>query len=109
MSKSTAKSVEPREDVDQVVGRFVQNLQRQETSAKTREAYRLDLLHFADWLARTVGEAFGPEAVTREYRGHLISVEKRQPAQGHTGPSRSESNSKSFTFGGAVGDLRIVG
>src|SRR5215212_4791921 len=84
MSKNTAKSVTPREDADRLVGRFLQDLQRQETSPKTRDAYRLDLLHFADWLARTVGEAFSPEAVTptdiREYRGHLINVKKRQPA-----------------------------
>src|SRR4051795_5062552 len=84
MSKSTAKSVEPREDVDQVVGRFLQDLERQETSPKTRDAYRLDILHFAGWFARTVGEAFTPEAVTptdvREYRDHLMNVEKRQPA-----------------------------
>src|SRR5215216_476829 len=59
-------------------------MRRQETSPKTRDAYRLDLLHFASWFARTVGEAFSPEAVTptdiREYRGHLMNVEKRQPA-----------------------------
>src|SRR5215213_4606107 len=84
MSKSTAKSGTTREDVDQPVGRFLQDLQRQETSPKTRDAYRLDLLHFADWFARTVGEAFSPEAVTptdvRDYRSHLITVEERQPA-----------------------------
>jgi len=84
MSQSSPKSVEPREDLDQLVERFLQDLQRQETSPRTRAAYRLDLLHFAGWFARTVGEAFSPEAVTptdvREYRGHLINVEHRQPA-----------------------------
>src|SRR5215204_7716479 len=84
MSKSTAQSVEPREDVDQLVGRFLQDLERQETSPKTRSSYRLDLLHFAGWFARTVGESFSPEAVTptdvREYRGFLLNVERRQPA-----------------------------
>jgi site-specific recombinase XerD len=84
MSKSTPQSVSRSEDVDQLVGRFLQDLQRQETSPRTRDAYRLDLLHFAGWFARTVGEAFSPAAVTptdvREYRGHLINVEKRQPA-----------------------------
>ena len=84
MSKSTAKSVEPREDVDRVVGRFLEDLQRQETAPKTREAYRLDLLHFTAWFAGTVGETFRPEAVTptdiREYRGHLMNVEHRQPS-----------------------------
>jgi site-specific recombinase XerD len=71
-------------DFDRVVGRFLQDLERQETSPRTRNAYRLDLLHFAGWFARTVGETFSPEAVTptdvREYRGHLMNVEHRQPA-----------------------------
>src|SRR5436190_16806080 len=84
MSKSTAELVEPREDVDQLVDRFLQDLERQETSPQTRHAYRLDLLHFAAWFARTVGETFSPEVVTptdvREYRGFLLNVEKRQPA-----------------------------
>jgi site-specific recombinase XerD len=84
MSKSTPKSGTTREDVDQLVGRFLQDLERQETSPQTRRSYRLDLLHFASWFARTVGETFSPEAVTptdvRDYRSSLINVEKRQPA-----------------------------
>src|SRR5215212_10485620 len=84
MSKSTPNSEVTREDADQLVDRFLQDLQRQETSPRTRSSYRLDLLHFASWFARTVGEAFSPEAVTptdvRDYRSHLITVEKRQPA-----------------------------
>ena len=84
MSKSTAKSGGPREDVDQLVDRFLRDLQRQETSPNTRRSYQLDLLHFASWFARTLGEGFSPEAVTptdvREYRGYLLHVEKRQPA-----------------------------
>src|SRR5260221_14062547 len=84
MSKSTPQSVASREDVDQLVGRFLQDLERQETSPKTRSSYRLDLLHFAAWFARTVGEGFSPEAATptdiRDYRGYLQNVERRQPA-----------------------------
>src|SRR5215208_3770131 len=84
MSKSTPKSGATRDDVDRLVDRFLQDLARQETSPKTRSSYRLDLLHFASWFARTVGEAFSPEAVTptdvRDYRAYLITVEKRQPA-----------------------------
>src|SRR5436190_2367206 len=84
MSKSTAELVEPREDVDQLGGTFLADLERQETALKTRDAYRLDLLHFAGWFSRTMGETFTPEAVTptdvREYRGYLVNVEKRQPA-----------------------------
>jgi site-specific recombinase XerD len=84
MSKSTVKPVGAREDVDQLVDRFLRDLQRQETSPNTRRSYQLDLLHFASWFARTLGEGFSPEAVTptdvREYRGYLLNVEKRQPA-----------------------------
>src|SRR5215210_1806389 len=84
MSTSTPKSEVTRDDLDQLVGRFLQDLERQETSPNTRRSYQLDLLHFAAWFARTVGEGFSPEAVTptdvREYRGYLLNVEKRQPA-----------------------------
>src|SRR6266567_811125 len=84
MSKSTAQSVAPPEDVDQLVERFLQDLERQETAPKTRASYRLDLLHFAAWFGRTVGESFSPEAVTptdvRDYRAYLSTVEQRQPA-----------------------------
>src|SRR5687768_13543732 len=84
MSKSTPKSVSPQQDVDQLVGRFLQDLERQETSPKTRDAYRLDLRHFAGWFAQTQGETFTLEAVTptdvREYRGYLMNVEHRQPS-----------------------------
>jgi site-specific recombinase XerD len=84
MRKNAAEPGSPREDVDQLVGRFLQDLARQETAPKTRDAYRLDLLRFATWFAETVGEGFGPAAVTptdvRDYRAYLIGVEKRQPA-----------------------------
>src|SRR5881227_19458 len=84
MSKSTPKSGATRDDVDRLVERFLRDLERQETSPQTRRAYQLDLLHFAGWFGQTVGEGFSPEAVTptdvRDYRSHLINVEKRQPA-----------------------------
>src|SRR3954466_9006649 len=84
MTQSTPQSVGKEENVDQLVDRFLLDLERQETSLQTRHAYRLDLLHFAGWFGRTVGETFSPEAVTptdvREYRGYLITVEHRQPA-----------------------------
>src|SRR3954470_7624532 len=84
MSQNTPQSVGKQENVDQLAGRFLQDLERQETSPKTRDAYRLDLLHFAAWFAQSVGETFSPEAVTptdvRDYRGYLLNVEKRQPA-----------------------------
>src|SRR6476646_4456787 len=84
MSKSTAQSVDHQGSADELVGRFLQDLEVQETSPQTRRAYRLDLLHFASWVGQTVGEGFRPEAITptdvREYRGYLLNVEKRQPA-----------------------------
>src|ERR687889_679890 len=84
MSKRIPQSVEQPVDFDRLVGRFIADLERQETAPKTRRSYRLDLLHFASWFARTLGEGFSPEAVTptdvREYRGYLLNVGKRQPA-----------------------------
>src|SRR5215207_1508166 len=104
MSKNTLESVGKSEDVDQVVDRFLQDLARQETSPQTRRAYQLDLLHFASWLARTVGESFSPEAVTptdvREYRGYLQNVEKRQPA---TVNRRLAALRRFFQWGKATG------
>src|SRR5918998_1726091 len=104
MSKSMTSSVEPREDVDQLVDRFLQDLQRQETSPNTRRSYQLDLLHFASWFARAVGEAFSAAAVTptdvREYRGHLITVEHRQPA---TVNRRLAALRRFFQWGKATG------
>ncbi len=78
------QSVDRREDVTRLVDRFLEDLERQETAPRTRAGYRLDLLQFAAWFAQTVGEAFSPEAITatdvREYRGYLVTVERRQPA-----------------------------
>jgi site-specific recombinase XerD len=104
MSKSTAKSVDKLEDVDQVVDRFLQDLQRQETSPRTRDAYRLDLLHFAGWFARTVGETFIPEAVTpTDVRDYLINVEHRQPA---TVNRRLAALRRFFQWGKATGQVK---
>jgi site-specific recombinase XerD len=84
MIKSTTESVNEQGSADELIGRFLQDLERQETSPQTRLAYHLDLLHFAGWFVRTVGESFSPEAVTptdvRDYRGFLLTIEKRQPA-----------------------------
>src|SRR3954469_7059602 len=84
MSKITAESVDQLGSADQVVGHFLQDLERQESSPQTRRAYQLDLLHFANWFGQTVGESFTPGAITptdvREYRGYLLNVEHRQPA-----------------------------
>src|SRR5215216_3041801 len=84
MGKTTATSVDQLEDVAELVERFLKDLERQEASPRTRASYRLDLLHFFRWFEQTVGDSSTPEAVTptdvREYRGYLLSVERRQPA-----------------------------
>ncbi len=76
--------MDQREDVTELVERFLKDLERQETSPRTRASYRLDLVHFFRWFAQTVSEPPTPEAVTptdvREYRGYLVNVERRQPA-----------------------------
>ena len=72
MAKSTPESVDEQGSADRLIERFLQNLERQETSPQTRRAYRLDLLHFANRFVQTEGEGFIPEAITptdvREYR-----------------------------------------
>src|SRR5215204_1231708 len=63
---------------------FLTELSRQEVAEKTRRAYRSDLAHVVRWFETTTGEAFRAAAVTptdvREYKAHLVSVERRQPA-----------------------------
>ncbi len=84
MSQSTATSVDHRADVTELVERFLQDLERQEAAPRTCASYQLDLAHFFRWFEQTEGDAPTPEAVTptdvREYRGHLLTVERRQPA-----------------------------
>src|SRR3712207_3436220 len=63
---------------------FVTELARQEVAEKTVRSYGLDLAHFAHWFAGSTGEPFRAAAVTptdvRDYKAHLVSVERRQPA-----------------------------
>ncbi len=63
---------------------FLTELARQEVAEKTVRAYRSDLGHVAQWFATATGEPFRAAAVTptdvRDYRSHLVSVERRQPA-----------------------------
>ncbi len=84
MSQSTTQSVDQRQDMTELVERFLKDLERQEASPRTRASYRLDLLHFFRWFEQTVGDRPHPDAVTptdvREYRGYLQNVERRQPA-----------------------------
>src|SRR5687767_6257073 len=63
---------------------FLKDLERQESSALTIRNYRSDLLHFSRWFEGTLGEPFSPAALTptdiRDYRAHLVTVERRAPA-----------------------------
>src|SRR5687767_2914243 len=64
--------------------RFFEDLLRQEASPQTVASYRLDLSHFFRWFEGSLGEAPTPDAVTptdiRDYRAHLVTIEKRRPA-----------------------------
>jgi site-specific recombinase XerD len=63
---------------------FLTELAREEVAQKTIAAYRSDLTHFGRWFVTSTGEAFRAAAVTptdlRDYRAHLVGVERRQPA-----------------------------
>lgn len=63
---------------------FLVELVRQEVAPKTATSYRADLTHFATWFVGSTGEAFAAAAVTptdlRDYRGYLVTVERRAPA-----------------------------
>ena len=63
---------------------FVTELTRQQVAAKTMRSYHSDLVQFARWFEGSTGEAFRAAAVTptdvRDYKAHLVSVERRQPA-----------------------------
>ncbi len=82
--QAMTESVGRRDAVPELVETFLTDLERQEASPRTRASYRLDLTHFFRWFEQTVGEPPTPAAVTptdvREYRGHLLNVERRQPA-----------------------------
>ena len=73
MRQRSTKPAAPPEDVDQLVGRFLQDLERQETAPKTRASHRLDLLHFAKRFDQAMGERFGPDAHADRPRRQAIS------------------------------------
>jgi site-specific recombinase XerD len=68
------------EDITQ----FIAELKRQEAAVSTIKNYESDLLCFARWFQRSVGEAFTAERVTptdvRDYKAYLVTVEGRKPA-----------------------------
>jgi site-specific recombinase XerD len=63
---------------------FFTELTREEVAQKTITAYRADLTQFGRWFEGSTGESFAAAAVTptdlRDYRAHLVGVERRQPA-----------------------------
>jgi site-specific recombinase XerD len=63
---------------------FFTDLERQEASALTIRNYGSDLAHFSRWFEGSNGEPFSPAAITpsdiRDYRSHLLNVERRSPA-----------------------------
>lgn len=66
------------------LGDFLAELERRETSPSTQRGYAADLRVFARWFEGSTGEAFAAAAVTcsdvRDYKAHLLTVEKRRPA-----------------------------
>src|SRR5215216_1189758 len=70
-------------DTDDIAD-FLAELGRQEVAERTVRSYASDLGHIARWFTTSTGEPFRAAAVTptdvRDYRAHLVSVERRQPA-----------------------------
>ena len=63
---------------------FAEHLQAKEASPKTVVNYLADLRHFARWFASSNAQELALKAIAptdvREYRAHLLNVERRQPA-----------------------------
>src|SRR6185295_7569196 len=74
MSPETPESVE----------QFFQALSLQGAADLTIRNYRSDLVHFVHWFEGSTTEPFSPAAITptdiRDYRSHLLNVERRAPA-----------------------------
>jgi len=72
-----------KNDIDDIAD-FVAELSRQEVADKTVRSYASDLAHVARWFRETTGEPFRAAALTptdvRDYKAHLVSVERRRPA-----------------------------
>src|SRR5215216_7141175 len=70
-------------DTDDIAD-FLAELGRQEVAERTVRSYASDLGHIARWFATSTGEAFRAAALTptdvRDYKAHLMSVERRRPA-----------------------------
>src|SRR3712207_9268343 len=73
-------------ETDDIVD-FVTELCRQEVAEKTVRSCRSGLGHFARWFEDSTCEPFRAAAVTptdvRDYKAHLVSVERRRPSTGN--------------------------
>ena len=66
------------------VEQFLQTLALQGAAELTIRNYRSDLVHFSRWFEGSLGEPFSPSSITptdiRDYRSHLLNVERRSIA-----------------------------
>src|SRR5215208_2164617 len=72
------------QDTPESITHFLQALPPQGAAALTIRNYRSDLVSFARFFEGSTAESFSPSSITptdiREYRSHLLNVERRAPA-----------------------------
>jgi len=72
----------PPTGLNKILDEFVAHLQSQGISSQTAGNYQSDLRSFARWFEQTNSEQLTPQAITptvlREYRRHLLDVERRK-------------------------------
>src|SRR5215210_1912603 len=72
------------QDTPESVENFFEALKAQGSAELTIRNYRSDLAHFVTWFEGSTAEPFSPAAITptdiRDYRSHLLNVERRAPA-----------------------------
>src|SRR5215208_6802499 len=72
------------QDTPESITHFLQALPPQGAAALTIRNYRSDLVSFARFFEGSTAEPFSPRSITptdiREYRSHLLNVERRAPA-----------------------------
>src|SRR5215213_2307110 len=72
------------QDTPESITTFLQALTLQGAAELTIRNYRSDLISFARFFEGSTAEPFSPPAITptdiREYRSHLLNVERRAPA-----------------------------
>src|ERR1044072_676917 len=72
------------QDTPESITTFLQALALQGAASLTIRNYGSDLVHFNKWFEGSTAEPFSPSAITptdiRDYRSHLLNVERRSPA-----------------------------